>query len=533
MKNLIVTLTNLLIITSTFAQAPQKMSYQAVIRNANNVLVASTSVGMKVSILQGSSTGTAVYVETQTTTTNINGLATIEIGTGTVVTGVFSAINWASGIFFIKTETDPTGGTTYSITGNKQLLSVPYALFASNGGVAGATGAAGAIGATGIKGNTGATGAMGGTGSVGATGAGSTGATGTGSPGITGPTGPGAGSTGGTGTTGFVGATGPGGGMTGATGATGAGIYILTLSNYTSITVPSDNYALVQGTITLGANYTGLNANHLVVSGGTITGNGTYILSVGNSCVFNGVTFNAVDVDCQWGEFINCTFTGNCPRLGYDSKFDNCQFSGVTTGFTYLLGSVVHSSVSNCTLPRCNEFVGSSITGTTIGSEAVNQCAISNISGCYIGTSSIYALQSDFVFAGNRCSSSSIFINNATQVCNQATISNNQFRSGINTSTPPINIDPTTSGFKIYSIADNLFGMQTSDAYCIKITSSTNGATFANIAIKGNTFWRGANTFPLFYQSSITIDYANNTAWQLTNNASTGGLTVAASNFSH
>lgn len=112
------------------AQAPQKMSYQAVIRNANNNLVASTSVGMRVSILQGSVSSTSVYVETQTPTTNSNGLITLEIGGGTVVSGTFSAIDWSSGPYFIKTEIDPTGGTNYTITGTSQLLSVPYALYA-------------------------------------------------------------------------------------------------------------------------------------------------------------------------------------------------------------------------------------------------------------------------------------------------------------------------------------------------------------------------------------------------------------------
>jgi len=85
---------------------------------------------MKISILQGSTTGTVEYAETQTPTTNANGLVSIEIGEGTVVAGIFSAIDWANGPYFIKTETDPTGGTSYTITGTSQLLSVPYALHA-------------------------------------------------------------------------------------------------------------------------------------------------------------------------------------------------------------------------------------------------------------------------------------------------------------------------------------------------------------------------------------------------------------------
>lgn len=113
---------------SVFAQAPPKMSYQAVIRNTDGGLVSSHAIGMRISILQGSQSGTAVYVETHTTTTNTNGLATIEIGGGTVVSGSFTGINWGSASFFLKTETDPAGGSAYSIVGTSQLLSVPYAL---------------------------------------------------------------------------------------------------------------------------------------------------------------------------------------------------------------------------------------------------------------------------------------------------------------------------------------------------------------------------------------------------------------------
>jgi uncharacterized protein (TIGR02145 family) len=112
------------------AQSPQKMNYQAVIRDAGNTLVTNRTIGIKISILQSSATGTAVYVETHTTKTNANGLATIEIGGGTLVSGTFAAIDWSAGPYFLKTETDPAGGTSYTITGTSQLLSVPYALYA-------------------------------------------------------------------------------------------------------------------------------------------------------------------------------------------------------------------------------------------------------------------------------------------------------------------------------------------------------------------------------------------------------------------
>jgi hypothetical protein len=137
MKKVYTILVALLLTASLWAQSPEKMSYQAVIRDAANELVISQPVGMQISILQGSASGTAVYVETQTPTTNANGLVSLEIGNGTVVSGDFSTIDWANGPYFIKTETEfdgSTGGITYTITGTSQLMSVPYALYAKTAG---------------------------------------------------------------------------------------------------------------------------------------------------------------------------------------------------------------------------------------------------------------------------------------------------------------------------------------------------------------------------------------------------------------
>lgn len=130
MKRIFSLLLVVIIALSSWAQAPQKMSYQAVVRNASNNPVVSSAIGMKISILQGSASGTVVYAETQNVTTNANGLVSIEIGTGTLVSGNFTTIDWSAGTYFIKTETDPTGGTSYTISGTSQLMSVPYALHA-------------------------------------------------------------------------------------------------------------------------------------------------------------------------------------------------------------------------------------------------------------------------------------------------------------------------------------------------------------------------------------------------------------------
>jgi hypothetical protein len=135
-------------VNTSFAQAPQKMSYQAVIRNSSNALITNQAVGIRVSILKDSETGTEVFKEiyNPNPTANSNGLVSLEIGSGIALTGIFAEINWAEGPYFIKTETDPTGGTNYTITGASPLNSVPYALFSAYSGgpaVWGLTGNAG------------------------------------------------------------------------------------------------------------------------------------------------------------------------------------------------------------------------------------------------------------------------------------------------------------------------------------------------------------------------------------------------------
>lgn len=124
----------LLCAVTLFAQAPEKFTYQAVVRNASNSLVANAQVGVRMNILQGSASGNAVYSESHMATTNANGLITVNIGGGSVLHGIFASIDWANGPYFLKTDIDPNGGNDYSITSVQQLLSVPYALYAKDAG---------------------------------------------------------------------------------------------------------------------------------------------------------------------------------------------------------------------------------------------------------------------------------------------------------------------------------------------------------------------------------------------------------------
>ncbi|WP_262892195.1 collagen-like protein [Pontibacter akesuensis] len=257
MKRIFTLIAALMLFSGAYAQAPEKMSYQAVIRNSSNTLVANQPIEMQISILQGSPTGSAVYVENQTPVTNSNGLVSIEIGAGTKVSGEFTAIDWATGPFFIKTVSNVPGtqtkgpkGTTSSggtVTGTSQLMSVPYAMYAKTSGsslpgpagpqgeqgIAGPTGPVGPAGAVGPTGEQGIAGPQGPAGRDGATGpAGPQGEQGLigpkgdqgvagaqGEQGIAGPTGP-TGAKGEQGEQGVAGPTGPVG-PAGAVGPTG------------------------------------------------------------------------------------------------------------------------------------------------------------------------------------------------------------------------------------------------------------------------------------------------------------------------
>lgn len=115
-----------------FAQIPQSFNYQAAVRNTGGVLLVNQTVSLQISITKNSIVDPPVYVERHTATTNAYGIVNLSIGTGTVQSGTFSSINWATGDSYIRIEIDPSGGTSYTDMGASQLLSVPYAIAAGN-----------------------------------------------------------------------------------------------------------------------------------------------------------------------------------------------------------------------------------------------------------------------------------------------------------------------------------------------------------------------------------------------------------------
>jgi hypothetical protein len=124
----------LTIIFNTYSQSPESFNYQSVIRDSGGNIISNQAVGLQFTIYQNSASGTMVYQETFTENTNDFGLINVKIGMGSVQSGVFADIDWASGPYFLETAIDITGGTSYSVMGTSQLLSVPYALFAKTSG---------------------------------------------------------------------------------------------------------------------------------------------------------------------------------------------------------------------------------------------------------------------------------------------------------------------------------------------------------------------------------------------------------------
>lgn len=129
-KQLVTFLVAMTVTTLSLAQAPNGFKYQAVVRNAGNAILTNQAVGIRMTIQQGSIGGTTVYSESFSEITNAFGLVNLDIGSGTVISGTFSAIDWGNGPYFIETAIDINGGNAYVVMGTSQLMSVPYALYA-------------------------------------------------------------------------------------------------------------------------------------------------------------------------------------------------------------------------------------------------------------------------------------------------------------------------------------------------------------------------------------------------------------------
>ncbi len=154
-------LTILLLSVSLHAQSPQAIPYQGVARNSDGNLIANQNISLRFTIRDLTPAGAIVYQETQSATTNALGLFSVNIGTGTPISGNFMTINWGSGAKYTQLEVDVTGGLAYVNMGTQQMMSVPYALYAENANVPGVPGPMGPAGPQGPQGDPGAMGPAG------------------------------------------------------------------------------------------------------------------------------------------------------------------------------------------------------------------------------------------------------------------------------------------------------------------------------------------------------------------------------------
>ena len=114
----------------SFSQAPEGINYQALVRDNDGNPLANTSVGIKISIYQGSVSGSIVFEEEFSPNTNQFGLVNLVIGQGALISGDFASIDWGLGPYFVEVSADEAGGTNYELLGTQELMSVPYALYA-------------------------------------------------------------------------------------------------------------------------------------------------------------------------------------------------------------------------------------------------------------------------------------------------------------------------------------------------------------------------------------------------------------------
>lgn len=128
-KNLLHTLIMLICVFTASAQ--QGINYKAIINDANGDPLVETAVTVQFTILENGTE--SVYIESHSTTTDVNGIIIVNIGEGapTPESVDFNSIDWGSNPHFLKTEID--SGDGLMDMGTTEFKAVPYALYAKDG----------------------------------------------------------------------------------------------------------------------------------------------------------------------------------------------------------------------------------------------------------------------------------------------------------------------------------------------------------------------------------------------------------------
>lgn len=464
-----------------FGQVPSSFNYQAVLRDFMGNVKASQKVQLTIEILQGNISGLSIYDETFSTETNPLGLVNLSIGSKNPI--AFENIDWANGPFFLKVILD---GTEMGIS---QLQSVPYALYAKSSGSNTILTAGNGVS---ISDNE-------------------------------------------------ISNTAPDIPITiigdngiavegnypefkiSANLTSGSDVVRINSNNYTNVSVKDGDLVKIEGTIELQQKFD-LDAESITVFGGKINGGGTLVFEVGRYSLIQGTSFTDVDIDCSDITFINCSFSGNCPRLGYDCRFINCKFNGISTTTEFIVGRIEQSEITSCRFPRIYSIINSSVSKSELGSSEGS--SISFLKGCKISETQIIVTSSEFMCQGNRCSNTQITLGNQERSPSRVMISLNSFSNLLEGATETIRIDPSYSGYKIWNITGNSFSIQTSDPQAISIEGTEGNSSYSLLNIQNNHFFKCNKT--LNYSSDMKVSYLNNVGIRSEHPSSTSNLRVKA-----
>ena len=97
MKRYLLLLTTIISAIAMYGQTsppPEAFKYQAIVRNVDGEPQGGINVSFQVTLKEVSCTGTPVYQETFSVTTNDYGLVNLSIGNGNTTSGTFSSISW-------------------------------------------------------------------------------------------------------------------------------------------------------------------------------------------------------------------------------------------------------------------------------------------------------------------------------------------------------------------------------------------------------------------------------------------------------
>jgi hypothetical protein len=540
MKRLFIVIFQIIIGLSVYAQTPQGINYQTVVRDAGGNILDSKNVGIRINIRSGSSVGTTVYAETHARPTNKFGLINLVIGQGTPVSGTFNTINWGNSTYFAEILVDINGGTSYISIGTQQLMSVPYALYAASGGTTYQAGNGISITGNTISNSSPSIAYQSGTGIA-----------------ISGNTisntAPGVTYTAGTGisinnniitnsspnqTVNITGSNGVN--VTGtypnfaisSSSSSGGQIIVLNSANAATLTLTAPSIVQVDGTITISADNSRLTtSNNNQIFGGTFQGNGSPVLYSSTNNKFYGVTFNNISVDVKTSSgstelqtntiFENCTFTGTINRLPSQALFVNCTFTNATIGDANYLGRFIKCKITNSTIPLLIGISQSNITSSIIGTKQIGY-----LTDNVISTGNQIYLLDDCRVMGNHIANSKLLIGGSginSNTPRTLSISNNFFDYGDAGFTDAmINID-LSSGIraKSYVISNNQFLITNSSLNLTAIKIQNNdGSTLldSKILISGNLFNRSTLAAIVNNSTNARLIVVNN----ITNSVSLG-----------